>query len=59
MLRRGLIETACGISTSRRRRLNTGQAIYRVAELIPDFSLLESVSTFRRLSEEMELRSIV
>jgi len=49
----GLIREASGLSAYRRRRLNVRQLVYRNADLVDDFSPLESVPAFARFSAEL------
>jgi len=48
-----LIREASGLGTRRRQRLNVKELIYRIADLVDDFSPLERVPAFASFSTEL------
>lgn len=48
-----LLRTACELGPSRLRRFNPAERVYRLAELIEDFSPLRSLSAFRALESNV------
>lgn len=47
---------ASGLRPRRRRTFQTNRLVYRVAELIEDFSILDAVPAFSRFNEELRSR---
>ena len=48
-----LIREASGLGAHRRQRLKVGQLVYRIADLVNDFSPLESIPAFSSFSAEL------
>jgi hypothetical protein len=53
VLRRLLIE-ASGLPGRRRKSFGTSWRVYRIAELIEDFSILDQIPAFARFTDELE-----
>jgi hypothetical protein len=48
-----LIREASGLGAHRRQHLKVGQLVYRIADLVNDFSPLENIPAFARFSAEL------
>jgi len=51
---RCLLIEACGLQGRRRRNFRPNWRVYRIAELIEDFSILDQIPAFARFSAELE-----